>query len=98
VSQAPVSAETYHSLQCWRLFRPMGELLFIAIKSNQKALAWFRSKARLKICRPRRKRNSRCWASHASVKSLITRFLKTLANNFQPARSNGPAPAVIFGL
>jgi hypothetical protein len=37
------------SLPCRRLFRPVGELLFIAIKSNQKALARFRSKARLKI-------------------------------------------------
>jgi hypothetical protein len=52
------------SLPCGRLFRPMGELLFIAIKSNQKALARFRSKARLKSRRPRRKRNSHGWASH----------------------------------
>lgn len=36
------------ALPCGRLFRPMGELLFIAIKSNQKSLARFRSKARLK--------------------------------------------------
>jgi len=33
------------SLPCGRLFRPDGELLFIAIKSNQKALARFRSTA-----------------------------------------------------
>jgi len=46
------------SLPCRRLFRQMGELLFIAIKSNQKALARFRSKARLKSRRPRRKCNS----------------------------------------
>jgi len=46
------------ALPCGRPFRPMGELLFIAIKSNQKALARFRSKARLKSRRPRRKRNS----------------------------------------
>ena len=46
------------ALPCGRLFRPMGELLFIAIKSNQKALARFRSKARLKSRRPRRKCNS----------------------------------------
>jgi hypothetical protein len=35
-----------------------GELLFIAIKSNQKALARLRSKARLKTRCPRRKCNS----------------------------------------
>jgi hypothetical protein len=71
----------------------MGELLFIAIKSNQKALARFRSKARLKIVVQGESATRDLLASNRSN----TRFLKTLANNFQPARYNGPPPAVIFG-
>jgi hypothetical protein len=81
------------SLPCRQLFRPKGELLFIAIKSNQKALARFHSKARLKIVVQGENATRDLLASNRSN----TRFLKTLANNFQPARSNGPAPAVFFG-
>jgi hypothetical protein len=73
------------ALPCGRLFRPMGELLFIAIKSNQKSLARFRSKARLKTAVQGENVTRTALASPCSD----TRFLKTLANDFQPARSNG---------
>jgi hypothetical protein len=80
-------------LPCWRLFRPKGELLFIAIKSNQKALARFRSKARLKmVVQGENVTRAALTSPHSD-----TRFLKTLADNFQPARFNGPPPAVISG-
>jgi hypothetical protein len=63
----PHRKEFILSLSLRSAVSPLGRVTFYRDKSNQKALARFRSKARLKICRPRRKRNSRV-ASVAALK------------------------------